>query len=184
MTGSHLRALVYGGGRGAERKIETLTQAGVVCDVVAPNITEQIKELLSANKGSWTKGLYREYSGILSSYHLVIAGTDDEHINSEICLSAGKQGRMYCNLSNPNDSSVHFAAQYNQAGLQVAVHSEYQLPEITALLRDLFAEHIDKLDASLLGQLGEYRKHGMHEQYKELKEQIRAKLIDDRTHKC
>lgn len=181
---NHLRALVYGGGRGAERKIDTLTQAGVVCDVVAPNITEQIKELLSANKGSWTKGLYREYSGILSSYHLIIAGTDDEHINAEICLSAGKQGRMYCNLSNPNDSSVHFAAQYNQAGLQVAVHSEYQLPEITALLRDLFAEHIDKLDASLLGQLSEYRKHGMHEQYKELKEQIRAKLIDDRTHKC
>lgn len=180
----HLRAIIYGGGRGAERKLETLTHAGVVCDVVAPNVTERIKELLSANKCSWMQGFYREYASVLSSYHLVIAATDDERINREICRAAGKLGRMYGDLSNPNESSIHFAAQYNQSGLQVAVHSEYQLPEITALLRDVIAEHIAELDARSLQQLSEYRKQGLQDEYNELKEQIRAKLINGRTHKC
>lgn len=133
-----MSVLVVGGGRGAERKIKTLVQAGVQRIIVlAPYITEVIQEYVDIKRIEWVLGTYVSGQVDLDDYHMIVAAVGVSSIDKDICRDAYYRGKLICNASNPLEGNVQFGAQGNRYGLQFAVHTSYSLPEIAQHLRDL-----------------------------------------------
>ena len=57
---SQFRTVFVGGGRIAERRVQTLQQYGAHIIVIAPEITEGLKQLVKTNQILWENRGYRE----------------------------------------------------------------------------------------------------------------------------
>ncbi|WP_052115567.1 ATP-binding cassette domain-containing protein [Porphyromonas crevioricanis] len=129
-----VRALIVGGGRGAAAKASTLTACGLQTDVIATEVCPDIRRLSEENRIS----LYlRSFvPGDTQPYRLVVAATGDSRLDHAICREAADHSSLYAMLSDPDRSLFHFAATGQRAGIEIAVHSRYRLPELSAGLRD------------------------------------------------
>ncbi|MDY5859220.1 MAG: CbiQ family ECF transporter T component [Porphyromonas sp.] len=180
---SSLRALIYGWGTGARRKAETLRLAGIDVLVVAPELPPENAEAEQSaepqyGRLSYLRGRYPEATGQMSAYGLVIAATGIESLDAEICREADTRGKLYANLSDPEMGNIQFAALLDKAGIQLALHSHYRLPELSQHLRGLVAERIRPDWISELERLSELRRRGDRKAYEALKQRLIA-LIDE-----
>lgn len=129
------RALIIGGGRGAFIKIRTLMRSGIAPDILSPDVCLEITELIERHSLVWHRRVY----GVevqLSSYDLVVAATGQIDIDRTITQRAIASSCLCCNLSQPELGNVQFAAQGSQAGIDLALHSTYRLPEVMVALRE------------------------------------------------
>lgn len=173
--------LVVGGGRGAERKVQTLLTAGVgSIDILSPELSDTLHELVQSHPSiRWHKAQYPEGRGLapLERYALIIAATGDSELDESLCHEVVALGRLCASVGRPELGNVQFAAQLDRAGIQLAVHSSYALPRITQLLRDLASEHIDEswqADLERLSQLRKEQSPSYPEEERRMLERIRS----------
>lgn len=76
------RVLVVGGGEIALRKARLLAEAGACLQVVAPQIEDELRDLVEAGGGELRLRGYRAED--LDGCVLVIAATDDEVLNARV----------------------------------------------------------------------------------------------------
>lgn len=173
--------LVVGGGRGAERKVQTLLTAGVgSIDILSPELSPKLHELLQSTPSiRWHKAQYPEGRGLapLERYALIIAATGNSELDESLCHEAVALGRLCASVGRPELGNVQFAAQLDRVGIQLAVHSSYALPRITQLLRDLASKHIDEswqADLERLSQLRKEQSPSYPEEERRMLERIRS----------
>lgn len=111
------RCVVAGGGKVALRKIKTLLAFGGNVFVVAPSVSEEIKQLEGV---TWEEREYEKKD--LETAVLVIAATDNQNVNHNIAKDA-KEKNVLVNVVNiPKESSFFFPA-YTKRGDIVAACS-------------------------------------------------------------
>lgn len=178
-----LQTLVYGAGKGAMRKVQTLITAGIEVYVVAPEMEPEMMQLLQASdKAKYICGAYPTDTAQMAECQLIVAGTGQVEIDRAICHEALEAGKLVANLSDPQMGNIQFAAQLNKAGLHIAVHSSHRLPELTQYIRDLIDRSIDTKLGDALGHLSQLRQSQQQDAYNTAKQELIAQIHYDWTY--
>jgi precorrin-2 dehydrogenase/sirohydrochlorin ferrochelatase len=148
-------AVIIGGGAVALRKIRTLLAAGASVRAVSLNITTEIA--LLQNSGLLTIRLGSYTSSDLKGAFLVIAATDNNLVNEQICADADRLGILVAAAGNPGSGNCTFPAILHRGDLEIAVSTGGRCPTFAADVRDTIAEHIGEEYAFILEQLAEKR---------------------------
>ena len=124
------RCVVAGGGKVALRKIETLLAFGGNIFVVAPSVSEEIKQLEGV---TWEEREYERKD--LETAVLVIAATDNQSVNHNIAKDA-KEKNVLVNVVNiPKESSFFFPAYTKRGDVVVACSSGGKAPVVAQYIK-------------------------------------------------
>lgn len=137
------RAVVVGGGRVAARRARTLLDAGLDVHVVAPGVLPEVRALpvTCVERG------YR--AGDLAGAALVVAATDDAHLNDTVTAEARSLGIPVNHAGHAERGTLRFPAVARRGGVQVAVTTGRELPMLAQALTELItpllpdAAHLD-----------------------------------------
>ena len=125
--------LVVGGGEVATRKGGMLMQSGGLITVVAPELTDTLKELADAGKITHIAEKFRpEHLGVAV---LVIAATNDRAANEQVSVAA-KQLRIPVNVvDNPDLCSFIMPSVIDRSPLVIAISSGGTSPVLARVIR-------------------------------------------------
>jgi len=126
-------ALVVGGGRVAERKIETLLEYGASIHIISKELTDRLKQLVEA-------GDIRHMGENFENKHLdgaflVIAATDDEKLNHEISETAQRKGLLINAVDQPPDCNFIVPSIVKKGDLILAISTSGKSPALAKKLR-------------------------------------------------
>ncbi|TNC79907.1 MAG: uroporphyrinogen-III C-methyltransferase [Oleiphilus sp.] len=127
------RALVFGDGPAAHRKVEVLNKAGCQIDWVAGNVNNLPEHLAHPEK---VRCLAEAEDQHWEAADLVVAANADAVLDAQIA-SRAKQARIPVNVVNQADlSSFVFPSIIDRSPILAAVSSSGELPVLTRLLRN------------------------------------------------
>jgi len=127
------RVLVVGGGRVAQRKIETFLHYDAHVSIIAMEITHQLERYVKEGKIIF---LGREFNeDAMTGATLVIAATDDPQLNSKISKRAKKMGLPVNAVDQPSDCSFIVPSIVRRGDLQIAVSTAGKSPALAKKLR-------------------------------------------------
>lgn len=151
LQGKH--CLIVGGGRVALRKLNALLPSGARITVVAPEISDAIRQT-AENTDIELKE--REYTvEDLQDTALVYLATNDRTLNRQILEQAQTSGILACCTdANWRDSSFITPAKINCRDITIAVSSHGVACRKTKLIKDNLARHIDAIENTALLVLG------------------------------
>lgn len=147
-------AVIIGGGRVALRKLQPLLAAGASVKVVAPVICPEIAALASRLLTIVCRG-YREND--LDNAFLVVAATDNAHVNEQVCSDARQRGGLVVVADNPAIGDCTFPALLRRGDLEIAVSTGGRCPGFAVDVRDHIAGHIGSEYGAILEQLAAER---------------------------
>jgi precorrin-2 dehydrogenase/sirohydrochlorin ferrochelatase len=139
--------LVVGGGPVAERKVQSLLQAGANVTVVSTKITDGLLKLENQSEVV----LYRQtfHPSImtdenLAPYTLVVAATNDAEVNAQVYELASRQGQLVNVVDQPQLSSFIVPSVVRRGKLVIAVSTSGASPsaarKIAQELDDVYGE--------------------------------------------
>ncbi len=132
------RCVVVGGGAVGERKVTNLLKAGAAVTVVAPSVTQGIANRVLAGQAQWREESYQPNH--LDGVFLLVAATDDQHLNAAIVKDATERSILVCDASSGERSQVIFGALHrSEDGITLAVFTDGRDPSIARQTRDRLA---------------------------------------------
>ena len=127
------RCLLVGGGDVATRKGRMLSKAGAILRVVAPEISQELLELVAQLQGEFHE---REYqTSDLDECVLVIAATDNESLNKTISQDAQARHLPVNVVDTPALCTYITPAIIDRSPLVIAVSSGGEAPVLARLIR-------------------------------------------------
>ena len=126
-------ALVVGGGRVAQRKVETLMKFGASIQIVSRELTNKLKELVESKEIHHIGEEFRDEH--LDGAFLVIAATDDERLNRKISESAQKRHLLINAVDQPSDCNFIVPSIVNRGDLLIAISTSGKSPALAKKLR-------------------------------------------------
>ncbi|GAB3435410.1 uroporphyrinogen-III C-methyltransferase [Phycicoccus ginsengisoli] len=139
--------LVAGGGPVAARRAAALADDGALVHVVAPALCEDLHDLVAQARVRWSPREVLEPD--LDDAWLVLAATDDERANGEVCRWASARRLWSVNAGRARAGTARTPATTTHAGLVVGVVSrDAPDPARAAAVRDALATSLacDGLD--------------------------------------
>ncbi|WP_371376039.1 siroheme synthase [Thalassotalea aquiviva] len=129
-----LNTLVIGGGNIAARKIESLLKTPATITIIAPKANDTVSQLVSEHSLNHIK---QEYHAIhLERINLVIAATDNEHVNQQAAKDAKQRGILLNVVDNPSLCDYITPAIIDRSPMIVALSSEGNAPMLLQLLKN------------------------------------------------
>lgn len=113
------KVLVFGGGTVATRRIFTLLEFGADIRVIAPEYTDEIRELAAENKIMLERRLYS--CGEIAAPDMVLAATDDSVVNEKIYDECRKKGILINTASEQEKSDFFFPGIIREDSLVIGV---------------------------------------------------------------
>jgi precorrin-2 dehydrogenase/sirohydrochlorin ferrochelatase len=147
--------LVAGGGTVAGRKIVSLLNAGATVHVVAPEFSEEIRQLASTGVVNARTGCY--HPGDLINVFLAVAATSDPQINLKIAADARKEGILVTVTDAPEAGNCTFPALLRRGDLEISISTNGKCPGFAAEIRDIIAGEINAGYGTILESLIEER---------------------------
>jgi siroheme synthase-like protein len=136
--------LVVGAGAVAERKIESLLDAGARVRVVAPEAGDGVKQMAAAGRVAWAGRAFEERDA--DGAWLVFAATADAGVQARVAEAAAAQ-RVFCvAVDDPANASAYSGAVVRRPPFTVAISSSGATPALTRLVREVI-EHVLPGDA-------------------------------------
>jgi len=133
--------LVVGGGKVAERKVDSLRSAGAKIRLVSPTATLGLKDLARKNKIKWIQR-YVQKSDI-AKLHLVVAATDNRKINEKVSQWA-RQRKIWINVVDKTALSDFISpAVFRPEKSIVAVYTDGKDPVLSRDLKNFIKERWD-----------------------------------------
>jgi precorrin-2 dehydrogenase/sirohydrochlorin ferrochelatase len=132
--------LVAGGGTVAGRKIVSLLDAGATVNVVAPEFSAEIRQLVAAGVVNARTGCY--HPGDLTNVFLAVAATSDPQINLKIAGDARKLGILVTVTDAPEAGNCTFPALLRRGDLEISISTNGKCPGFAAEIRDIIAGDI------------------------------------------
>jgi precorrin-2 dehydrogenase/sirohydrochlorin ferrochelatase len=150
------KALVVGGGKVAQRKIETLLEHGVLVQVIARELTAELEHLRS---GKRIECLSREFSETsLEGAFLVIAATDDALLNRRVSQAAQQRGLLVNAVDQPSDCNFIVPSVLTRGDLLIAVSTSGKSPAFAKKVRVELERHFGEEYGVFLTLMGNLRK--------------------------
>ena len=134
---------VFGGGMIATRRVEVLLESGANVRVVSPEMTGALERLASQQERLSLD--YRKYcSGELAKEDIVLAATNDEHVNTEIYEEC-RQKQIPVNVASDKEKcDFYFPALIREGNLVIGVtaggEDHRKVAEAAKKIRGLFKE--------------------------------------------
>jgi precorrin-2 dehydrogenase/sirohydrochlorin ferrochelatase len=133
LTGKH--CVVIGGGRVAERKVDSLLEAGALVTVISPFCSPQIEGWEQVGMLSVLREYYQSGMREVAEALLVFAATDDPHINESVRWEAESMGKLVTVADNAADSSFIVPAVVRRGKLLIAVSTGGASPAIAQKIK-------------------------------------------------
>ncbi len=134
------KCLVVGGGMVAERKVRSLLIAGAEVTVIAPQLTEELSNLLGQGRIMHIERNYREND--IEGFYLVIASTDSHQTNKSIYLEGEKSGIPVNVVDDSLNSSFFVPSLIRRGDLQIALSTSGTAPIFAKELRKYFEKKL------------------------------------------
>jgi siroheme synthase-like protein len=177
LDGGAIAALVVGGGRVAERKARALLAAGASVRVVAPSISDSVRELARATtRCSIVERGYE--SDDIAHTTLVFAATDQREVNARVAADARRAG-ILVNVADDGSLGDFVTPASHESGALLIAVTAGGVPGAAARIRDAAAERFDERYADALAQLGKLRSALLESGDREAWKRAAAALLDD-----
>jgi precorrin-2 dehydrogenase / sirohydrochlorin ferrochelatase len=150
------KALVVGGGKVAQRKIETLLEHGASVEVVARELTAELEELRSAGRIEFLGGEFSE--AFLQGAFAVFAATDDASLNRRVSQAAQQRGLLVNAVDQPADCNFIVPSVLSRGDLLIAVSTSGKSPAFARKVRVELERHFGEEYGSFLNLMGNLRK--------------------------
>lgn len=121
--------VVIGAGNVATRKIRSLKAAGARVRIISPAATPAIRRM----RVRWTKRRYR--SGDLAGAVLVVAATDDLHVNRQVCREAKRRRQLVNCIAPPAAGNFIVPALAKRGRIAIAISTGGDSPALAKRLR-------------------------------------------------
>lgn len=148
--------LVAGAGAVATSKIRSLLEAGAKVTVVAPQATEETRDLAAEGAIHWSARIFLPSD--LDGIFLVIAATSDAEVNRLVFLESQQRGVLCNSVDDPPDCDFYFPSVVRRGDLQVAISTAGESPALAQRLRVELEESLDARLGDWLLELGERRR--------------------------
>ncbi|HLQ76041.1 MAG TPA: bifunctional precorrin-2 dehydrogenase/sirohydrochlorin ferrochelatase, partial [Terriglobia bacterium] len=126
--------LVVGGGEVAERKVDSLLEAGATVTVVSPEATRQLRE--HADSGRITLQRRGFTPSDMDSASLVITATDDPATQREVVSIARAKGVLINTVDKPELCDFILPAILRRGDVTLAISTSGKSPALAANLRE------------------------------------------------
>jgi len=127
-------ALVVGGGKIAEGKVEGLLSAGGNVTVVAPELTARLQKLADQTK---IKYLARDYRpGDLAGAFIVVCATDRNDVNHQVWQEASANGQLVNVVDDPPRCNFIAPAILRNGDLTIAISTGGKAPALAVRLKE------------------------------------------------
>jgi len=143
-------AVVVGGGRIATRKVDLLRKAGACIQVIAPELSEELRDLTASGEIEHIKAPF--VPSHLDGAALVIAATQLKEVNSAVSQAARRRHVPVNVVDDPQLSTFIFPAIIDRSPVIVAVGSSGQSPVLARRVR----EQLEALLPARLGALARF----------------------------
>ena len=150
------KALVVGGGKVAQRKIETLLAYGASVQVVARELTAELEELRSAGRVEFLGGEFSD--AFLIGAFVVFAATDDASLNHRVSREAQQRGLLVNAVDQPADCNFIVPSILSRGDLLIAVSTSGKSPAFARKVRVELERHFGEEYGSFLNLMGNLRK--------------------------
>jgi precorrin-2 dehydrogenase / sirohydrochlorin ferrochelatase len=149
------QVLVVGGGPVAERKVDSLVEAGAAVTVVAPSVTPRLQQ--HAEAGS-IRAFKREFApSDLDNALLVISATDVPAIQEEVAAAARARAILINTVDHPRLCDFIVPAVVRRGDVILAISTSGTSPALAAALRAKLDGLITNDTARAARILGEVR---------------------------
>lgn len=125
--------VVVGAGRVATRKVRSLLEAGARVQVIAPAVTEELREMAKQALLTWECREYRE--GDLEGAFLAVAATDHREVNRRVGEEAHRRGILVNVIDRPQEGNFIVPAVARQGSLVASFSTGGRSPVLSAWLR-------------------------------------------------
>ena len=130
------RVLVVGAGRVAARKIESLVACGARVDVIAPEISDEVRALgVACEERAYAEGDARHY-------RLVVTATGDREVDGAVFADADAAGIWVNSADDPEHCTFTLPAVVRRGPLQVTVSTNGTSPAMATWLRRRFEREL------------------------------------------
>jgi precorrin-2 dehydrogenase/sirohydrochlorin ferrochelatase len=169
------KALVVGGGKVAERKIETLLNHGAIVQVVARDLTATLEDLRRSGRIEFLGEAFSD--AFVDGAFVVFAATDDASLNRRVSRAAQQRGLLVNAVDQPADCNFIVPSVLSRGDLLVAVSTCGKSPAFARKVRVELERHFGEEYGLFLNLMGNLRKEVMslrlpQEQNKMLFEQL------------
>ncbi|HVY66979.1 MAG TPA: siroheme synthase CysG [Gammaproteobacteria bacterium] len=147
--------LVVGGGVVAERRIRLLLDAGARITVIAPEMCENVADLLAEGRiEHWPREFGEEP---LEEYWLIVAATDDRAVNERVAAAAAAAKR-FCNVVDDAElCSFIMPAIVDRAPVTIAIGTGGHSPVLARWVKGLIESWLPSRLGAVAGLAGRWR---------------------------
>lgn len=149
------KALVIGGGRVAQRKVETLLDYGASVRIVSKELTPRLRSLADEKRIQYSGPELNEdqFEGIM----LVVSATDDVNLNHEVSRRAQGKGLLVNVVDQPEECNFILPSILRRGDLQVAVSTSGKSPALAKKIREELEHQFGKEYETMLRLMGKLR---------------------------
>ncbi|AOA57631.1 siroheme synthase CysG [Acinetobacter larvae] len=149
------RCLLVGGGRIAYRKAQLLQRAGAIIDVVAPSIEADLEAIVHATAGRyWATDFatYQHTDAVLKDYRLVIAATNQAHVNQQVFHVCEQHKILVNSVDDPPHCRFMVPAIVDRSPLVISIASNGSSPVLSRQIRT----KIETIIPHAMGKLAQF----------------------------
>jgi len=150
------KVLVVGGGVIAQRKIESLLEAGANILLASKELTRQIRKYEEEGR-IFVIGCEYEKK-YLEKVFMVIAATDDAELNHRISQDALEKGLLINAVDQPEDCNFIFPSVLKRGDLVLAISTSGKSPALAKKIREQLEQEFGNEYEILLNIMGFLRK--------------------------
>lgn len=132
------RCMVVGGGSVAERKVESLLQAGALVTVISPDLTPVLKDRVVRAEIEWSQRGFA--AGDLTDAFIVIGATNDSEVNRAVAAEARQRGALVNIVDTPALCDFTVPAQVQRGDLVLTVSTNGKSPVFSRRIREEMEE--------------------------------------------
>lgn len=150
------KAVVVGGGKVAERKIETLLGFGAFVYVVSKDLTPTLSQYAKEGKITYLGDTFLDSH--LDGVFIVIAATDNVELNRRVSLAAKKRTLLINAVDQPEDCNFIVPSILQRGDLMISVSTAGKSPALARKIRQDLEEQFGEEYKALLVMMGRLRK--------------------------
>jgi len=149
-------AVVVGGGRVAQRKIETLLRYGALISLISSRLTDKLNELVEIGSVRYLGTDFQDKH--LDEAFLVIAATDDKELNRHISKMARRRRLLVNVVDQPPDCNFILPSIVERGHLLIAISTAGRSPTLAKKIRKELESRFGSEYATFLLLMGQLRK--------------------------
>lgn len=172
--------IVIGGGKVAERKVQSLLECNARIRVISPNLTSRLKDWVNKGLIEYKQGKYDPQD--LNGAFLVISATNREDVNESVSKECFRKGILVNVVDVPSKANFFVPATVRRGPLSIAISTDGKSPLMARLIKEDLEALYGPQFGSFIEFLGNIRKQIINNISNPQKRQkILSTLVDKET---